>query len=420
MTGINTTFRSWARTSLLYLVLISFLGLLLRFVFISPVPGVNYKYFLHAHSHAAFLGWIFNALFAAIVSDFIPSTHSGRRKYRILFILLQVSVIGMLVTFPIKGYYRDSIIFSTLHVLLSYLFACYIFKDGRQSPTRNSVSFLAIRISLVFMVISSLGPFALGFLMAKGLGSTPWYNLSIYYYLHFQYNGWFVFALLGLFFKLLENLGIAFQKKKATLFLGLLAFATVPAYALSALWVPPPSEVFAVGLTAGIMQLAAVGLFVYLGAPALQKLKGRVPELTRNLFMVSLFFFIVKMILQFISAFETTSQLAYQTRNFVIAYLHMIFLGFCTLFLIGWFVYKRWIAIDSGLAKTGLGLFIFSFLLSESIMVLQPSLIILKIAHLSNYVHWIFWATAGMAAGLTMMMIAIFFFKKQKFYPDSH
>jgi len=417
---INRRFAAWAKISFGYFVLIGFLGALLRYVFIQPVPGVNYKYFLHAHSHAAFLGWIFNALYVAIVADFIPGRHSGKRKYRLLFVLLQISVAGMLLTFPLKGYYRDSIIFSTLHVLLSYVFAIYVFRDGRTEENRNTVSFLAIKISLIFMAISSLGPFALGVIMAKGLSDTHWYNLAIYYYLHFQYNGWFVFAILGLFFRLLENRGIIFSRRKAGLFIWLMAFATVPAYALSALWVPPPREVFAVGFAAGAMQLGAAGMFVYLLRAIVPQLKSAISKLAFNAILLSLLVFILKNILQFASAFEQVSLLAYQTRNYVIAYLHMTFIGFCSLFLTGWFIYKKWMPFDTKIARASLVLFFVFFAVSELILVLYPTLIMLKIAVLSNYVHWIFIATVLMAVWLLGAFIAGFYSGSRKFKDESH
>lgn len=407
-------FRRWAKISFLYFVLIAFLGALLRYIFIQPVPGVNYKYFLHAHSHAAFLGWIFNALYVAIIADFIPSRYSRQKKYRALFILLQISIVGMLITFPIKGYYRDSIIFSTMHVLLSYVFALYIFRDGREG-NKNTASFLAIKISLIFMIASSLGPFALGVIMAKGWGDTHWYNLSIYYYLHFQYNGWFVFAILGLFFRLVENAGIIFNKAKSGLFIWLMAFSTIPAYALSALWVPPPGEVFAVGFAAGAMQLAAAGLFIYLLAGIIPQLKGRITKMAFNAILFSLIVFVLKNLLQFISAFEQVSQLAHQTRNFVIAYLHMVFIGFCSLFLIGWFIYKKWIAFDTKTGKIAIALFLAFFIVSELIIVLYPSLLMLKIAFLSNYVYWIFAATVMMAISLSVAFIAGFYSNRRNF-----
>lgn len=84
---------------------------------------VNFKYFLHAHSHTAFLGWIFNAFYAVFIVAFVPAQKQTSFSYRLLFWLLQVAVLGMLFSFPVQGYAAVSITFSTLHIFLSYWFA---------------------------------------------------------------------------------------------------------------------------------------------------------------------------------------------------------------------------------------------------------------------------------------------------------
>jgi hypothetical protein len=413
--GGASRFKQWAQVSYFYFVLIALLGLLLRFIFVHPVPGINFKYFLHAHSHAAFLGWIFNALFAAIVSEFIPRDRQLKKKYWVLFILLQVSVVGMLITFPLKGYYRDSIIFSTLHILLSYVFAFYIFRDSRGKINRNNLALTAIKISLVFMIISSFGPYALGPMMVMDMSNSYWYDLAIYYYLHFQYNGWFVFALLGLFIKLLDDKQILYDRKKMWLSIMLFAVACVPAYALSALWIPPPREIFAIGLIAAIIQLAASALLIKVMVSAFPQLVLKLSGTALWLIFLALSFFVIKNILQFLSAFEEVHQLAYQVRNFVIAYLHMIFIGFCSFFLLGWFTFKGWININTKLQKSGLIIFIASFLFSELLAVLYPTLLMLQNILIPNYVFWIFILSAGMPLGLIFMAIPEKNKKKKEF-----
>jgi hypothetical protein len=396
-------FRKWARISFLYFILIALLGLLLRYIFIQPLPGVNFKYFLHAHSHAAFLGWIFNALYAAIISEFVPREMQYKRKYWVLFVLLQVSVIGMLITFPINGYYRDSIIFSTLHMLLSYVFAFYVFRDCRGKT--NGLGFLSIKLSLWFMIISSLGPYALGPMMVMNMSGSHWYDLAIYYYLHFQYNGWFVFAVLGLFIKMLDDKNIRYDRKNMRLMIILLSVACIPAYALSALWVPPPREVFVIGFLAAVMQIAASAILVKMLIDVFPQLVLKLSGTALGLILFALFFFVVKNVIQFLSAFEEINLLAYQVRNFVIAYLHMVFIGFCSLFLIGWFNYKKWMTIETWPQKAGLAAFIASFLLSEAFTVLYPTLLMLNIVIIPNYVLWIFLLSTGMPAGLMLMAL---------------
>ena len=87
----------WLRISFLYFVLVAVLGVFLRFILISPIDGIIFRYFLHAHSHLAFLGWIFNAIFIALLLAYVPERI---KKYKLLFWLLQLAVVGMLISFP--------------------------------------------------------------------------------------------------------------------------------------------------------------------------------------------------------------------------------------------------------------------------------------------------------------------------------
>src|SRR5690606_9532637 len=128
--------------------------------------------------------------------------------------------------------------------------------------TRYKLSLSFIRWGLLFMVISAIGPFGLGAIMAKGLSGTPLYNLSIYFYLHFQYNGWFTFAVLGLFFLCLEKNNIAIDNKNARTFLWLMVISCIAGFALSVLWTKPADWIYAVGYVTVILQLAAA-FFLY-------------------------------------------------------------------------------------------------------------------------------------------------------------
>ncbi|MBK6635664.1 MAG: hypothetical protein IPG38_16450 [Chitinophagaceae bacterium] len=81
-----------------------------------------------------------------------------------------------------------------------------------------------------------------------------WYLAAEYFYLHFQYNGWFFFACMGLFtayISLFVKAADAFKK-----IFKLFAFAAVPAYFLSTLWMPLPIWVYILVIIAAVAQLA--------------------------------------------------------------------------------------------------------------------------------------------------------------------
>ena len=57
---------AWTRVSLIYFVIIAFLGILMRLGFFNGNFLLNFKHLLHTHSHIAFLGWIYPVLFITI------------------------------------------------------------------------------------------------------------------------------------------------------------------------------------------------------------------------------------------------------------------------------------------------------------------------------------------------------------------
>lgn len=392
--------KKWVFLSFVYLILVGFLGCLLRLIFFYPIEGVNFKYFLHGHSHLAFLGWLFNAFFAALVYTYIPKQ---AKTYKILFWLLQVAVVGMLITFPIQGYAAASITFSTLHILLSYWFAGKFLRDTNKLHNRP-FSLVFIRWGLLFMVLSSIGPFALGAIMAKGLGGSDLYQLAIYFYLHFQYDGWFSFAIFGLFFRILEVNNIAFSSHHGRRFLWLMVVACIPAYSLSTLWTQPDTYVYVIGFLSAILQLVALFYLMLIIKRAGKDMKTKLKPWAVRLFQFAYISFIIKILLQFASAFPTIADLAFTVRNFTIGYLHIVFLGFVSTFLIGWFAQVNLISINSKLAKSGIVFFLLGFILSEAIIFLQPTLFMAGLGMLPFYFEGLFWVSLLMPVGVLFLI----------------
>src|SRR5512147_755775 len=88
--------------SLVGLALTALMGLLLRLQAVAPLPWVNYANWLHAHSHLAFLGWVYNALYIGVIAALIPA--EKEKKYRSLFYITQICIGGLLIVFPLQGY----------------------------------------------------------------------------------------------------------------------------------------------------------------------------------------------------------------------------------------------------------------------------------------------------------------------------
>jgi hypothetical protein len=188
--------QKYVRLSFLFFFLAASLGLLLRWHFVSPMDWLDFPHWLHAHSHLMFLGWVFNLLCISFIHEYIGV--SSQRKFLTLYVVIQFLLVGMAIAFPVQGYGLYSIAFSVFHSVAVFVFIVWFFKDGR-GRSFDPAQWFAKR-ALIFFLIASVGPFSLGPLMANGLAQTKWYYFSIYYYLHFQYNGVFTFGVFSLFF----------------------------------------------------------------------------------------------------------------------------------------------------------------------------------------------------------------------------
>lgn len=335
------------------LLLVALLGVLLRsFPFLSGFP-FSYQNILHGHSHFAFTGWVMLVLFALLMKYF-PQIR-GKISYhhwRNIAVLILVSAYGMLVAFPLQGYKAVSIAFSTVAILATVYLTIVVAKT--LSGFEKTTSHYFVKWALFYATLSSVGPFALGPLMAMGKSGSLFYFDAIYFYLHFQYNGFFTFMVLALLYRTLEQQGAAINGKNVFL---LLHVALVPAYALSMLWHQPSILFNWVGGVAALLQLT--GVFYLLK----DVWRSKYPK--SFLLQLSLAALVVKCLLQVFSAFPLMAHLAYEQRNLVIAYLHLVLLGFVSVFVFD--------AVLQQGKKVGLGIsvFLFSFFSTEGLLVLQ-------------------------------------------------
>ncbi|MDJ1473350.1 hypothetical protein [Xanthocytophaga flava] len=371
-------FLKWGlQISFCWLLLAAGIGVFLRYMqlgFLQPITvpeNFQYSFWLHTHSHVMFLGWIFNILYVTLIDAFVDQTRVSR--YRKLFIGFQLMVLGMLISFPVQGYGPVSIAFSALHMFGSYLFAIWLLTDAKSF--KEHISFYWIRWGLFYMVLSSIGPFLLGIIKAKGLAGTYLYNLAIYFYLHFQYNGWFIFVCIGLFFRWLEQNNLPFRRSDANRFLMLTTLACIPTFALSALWIQPPIWVYLVGGAGAIVQLWGMVYFFRSLYPLLTHwqqqgfFSGRVSFLS-GVWIIALIAFIVKLILQLISVLPSMAMLAYQYRSVVIAYLHVVFIGVVSCFLLGYLSAKKLLEGVTNWFYRGVWLWISGFILHGLLLIL--------------------------------------------------
>ncbi len=361
------------RLALFNLFLVAVIGVALRSYSLFPISFPSYKNLLHAHSHFAFGGWIMPALLVLILKYFPElANRIAFRHLKNMAVLLLLSAYGMLLSFPFQGYAAVSISFSTLSIITGFYMAIVFWNASARIGNLVSIRFL--KAGLIFLVLSSIGSFATAPLIAMGkAGSTLYYN-AIYFFLHFQYNGWFTFAILAVLYKMLErkNLGV---NGKYVYYLH--AIACIPAYFLSTLWSHPSALFYIIAMIAAIIQIVAVFLLL----KDIRQLKWKKKFIAR-IFKTAIFFFVLKNLFQLLSAIPDIADLAYMHRNFIIAYLHMVLLGFISAFALAAILKGNEFYITAAM-KRGVFLFCVSFLCTEILLVLNAAGMYIRVAGFS-------------------------------------
>ncbi|QAA83179.1 hypothetical protein EI546_05680 [Aequorivita sp. H23M31] len=344
--------------ALFYFLIVSLMGILLRFYVVTPLP-INHKFLLHAHSHTALLGWVYLGLTTLIYRIFLQSADKPKLYSRIFYVT-NISILGMIITFPIQGYALFSIIFSTLFLFASYWFAWFAMKYVPEH-FKTRFSWRLIKIALWYLVFSSIGPWAIGGVMST-LGPTSiWYKTSIYFYLHFQYNAWFILGLLGILFFFFEEKGVQFNPQNLKSFLYLFNFGGIATFFLSALWFQPPKIFYVLGGIGAVVQMLAFSDLYGIIKPGFPIIKREFGQYSWLFLKIAFVLMGVKLLMQLISAHPYMANLAYRLKDFVIGYLHLVFLGIIITTLIAFLKYFKLLK----LSKSFVWLFLIAFATTE-------------------------------------------------------
>jgi len=152
--------RLWIRIALINFCIVALAGVTLRYKINFPLPSINQKYLLHAHSHFAFDGWVAVALMALMANYFqVRNVITSYKKYQWILILNCIAAYGKFISFILEGYALYSISFSTLSIFISYFFIFFLWRDLSKIEDK-SCEVKWFKGALVLLGISSIGFFA--------------------------------------------------------------------------------------------------------------------------------------------------------------------------------------------------------------------------------------------------------------------
>lgn len=387
--------------SLTYFIIAGLLGVVLRLAFIVDLPAIiQYKYVLHAHSHVAIMGWIYNGLTILIMKYF----NLRKKVFWKLFWLIQISVVGMMISFPVQGYGMVSIFFTTMHLLVSYAFIFYTFKETGLQKQRGP-EIILLKTALIFLFISTLGVWALGYIMNSPLKGSAVYYGSIQFFLHFQFNGWFVFSILAILAKIFSEELEAVSTSLKLKFYWLLMVSCLFTFTLAVTWSTPKMFLFIINSAGVLLQFGAF-LFLYFIYKGIAKISvNSLPAVTLNLWKIAAVCFALKILMQTFVAIPYLATISYTIKNFVIGFIHLLMLGTLSTFIIG--CHHIFLKYSHKGQNRGLILFIIGFFGVELLLFLQGIFLWFGMGFIPGYYAMLFIFSALMPLGILIYTITL-------------
>lgn len=362
----------YVHISFLFFIITALSGVWMRFSpFVTKHP-IPYDHILHAHSHLAMLGWAFLGSFIIFLVIFRKSIDQKKQAAAICFTLFLVSTV-MFLAFLYQGYGVFSIIMSTLHIFTEYWAAVFIYKQLKKQMNMPTSAYLFFIGSLFTLILSSIGPYALGFISANGWKESPFFDIAIYFYLHFQYNGWLTMFLIGLFIVILQSKKIQLKESVWKTGFWFYFLSLFPGFILSILWFEGLAFGPIFAFIGGIGQWIGVIIILILCYQARTALKGQIAKLTLFCLDMTCLFLFLKSTMELGLMIPSLEELVYETRHVIIGYLHLTLLGFISVFILTQYqlvgIYSK-----STLHTIGFRVFFIGFAINELLLFLASLL----------------------------------------------
>lgn len=376
-------------------------GLLMRFMYLFPIDVLNYSFLLHAHSHVAMLGWVYLIVYVLIVHFFISEEKSRKPIYNRLFWLTQFSVVGMMIAFPIQGYALFSIVFSTMHILLSYVFCRQVWKDSLRDKTPSQ---RLLRASILFMILSTFGVWCLGPAVSTLGKQSAFYQIAIQFFLHFQFNGWFIMAILSLFLKQFQ---IKIDDVKFKRFYFLIIISALVTVCFPVRWFVENDILSYINGFGVLIQLGAFVYFYKMLQPQINHFKSALDKTTKIVYSLALCSLFFKVGIQLLTIFPNLGEVSHQIRSFVIGFIHLTTLGIITGFVFGILLQNKILSVNSSTLKIGVKCFVAGYIATEILLFLQGWFYFFGRETIPGYFQTILILSILLVFGLTLIMLSI-------------
>lgn len=340
----------------------------MRYNLVFSLPGFTHKFMQESHSHFAFYGWVSSCIYI-FVANYIQKNKPdfNNIKYQILLISNQIGSYGMLFSFLYGGYYWLSIVFSAIALFTGFAYCLFVWKDTK---TIKDPAIIWLKYAAFFAVFSAIGIFGLAYFSSQKEAFEEIYRASGYFYLHYQYNGFFLFSCIGIVWISLLKYGFTISKRDNKITFILLFLGTFLGYGLSVLWIKSAQNWFLPMGIVGIVQLLGAVKIYKIVVQQWKNISATMKTESKLLLKIVGITFLLKFVLQGLSAIPEIGVLAFNNINIVIAYLHLVLLVGVSLFLI-WKIREFQENKDRKFFKFGLYILVFGVISNEIILILS-------------------------------------------------
>jgi hypothetical protein len=389
----------WLTFSFINLCIVALLGVILRTKFLFPIPWLDYRNFLSAHSHFAFGGWITLSLMILYIDRLLSQQHKQSVFYQWILWGIHITSLGMAVSFPFKGYAFYSIVFSTAFIFFTYAFSWRFIKDVNKVQLHRPVQLISLA-AIVCLVLSSAGPFYLAYMMGTKTGNVYQYKDAVYGFMHFQYNGFFTFSVFAfVFHHVLSKVPSFIDKAKQ--FAIVIAASIVPTLFSSLLWHSNNDVVQGLAITGSLLIVAVLFLFIRFAFDKSIYSTFQI-SFSRALIVFTMISFAIKMILQFFIVIPDIGHIVFGYRPIIIGFLHLVFLALVTFYILAEHVEAGDYAFPGkkSFGRNALIFFSAAIFLNETVLLFQGFGIFLQAS--SPVFAWLLWIS-----GLALLTGAI-------------
>lgn len=401
----------------LLFIITAITGFIMRAMpFQNTFANIPFENILHAHSHLALLGWCFLGAFLIFVALFWENFKNSKEVSAIIITTFIVTII-MFIAFLAQGYALYSIILSTVHIFIEYWVISFIWRQLKDLKKLSKTGTLFMKGALITLFVSTLAPFTLGGIAAAGLKDSQFFDMAVYFYLHFQYNGWLFFYLIGMLLFILAKRNIILDQRTLTTGFFIYFIALLPNYLLSILCGDLGIDLTGLAMLGGIGQWIGVLTIII----AFWNVWKKIVDYFSN--FIGFWLYVIFILLLMKSTMElglispTIANSVYDTRNIIIGYLHLTLLGFVSIFILTQYQMLNIFKVNERKFKIAMIIFFIGFCLNEICLFTVGLFTWMNIYIISYYLEGLLFASIVLLIGITMIALSVY--GKQKNSPSS-